>query len=78
MAIIFRAKPPPYAISWRVFQRIAEHRPNVRNFGKVRVSNALTVFGAVKRNFGPNSQSENVLLFCFNPGNNRTSATNCY
>jgi hypothetical protein len=34
IAITFRAKPPPYAISWRVFQRIAEHRPRVRNFGK--------------------------------------------
>jgi hypothetical protein len=43
MAISFRAKPPPYAISWRVFQRIVEHRPRVRNFGKVTVRDALTV-----------------------------------
>jgi hypothetical protein len=34
MAISFRAKSPPYAVSWRLFQRIAEHRPRVRNFGK--------------------------------------------
>jgi hypothetical protein len=34
IVISFRTKPPPYAISWRVFQRIAEHRPRVRNFGK--------------------------------------------
>jgi hypothetical protein len=30
MAISFRAKPPLYAISWKVFQRIAEHRPRMR------------------------------------------------
>jgi len=83
IAIGFRAKPPPYALSWRVFQRIAEHRPRMRNFVKVRVRNALTVWGTVKRHFGLNShtartytspsvanpQSEKA-LFCLNPGNN--------
>jgi hypothetical protein len=43
IAISFRVKPPPYAISWRVFQRIAEHLPRVCNFEKVKVRNAVTV-----------------------------------
>jgi hypothetical protein len=54
MAISFTANPPPYAICWRVFQRIVEHRPRVRNFVKVRVRvrNAPTVWGTFKRHFG--------------------------
>jgi hypothetical protein len=52
MTISFKAKPPPYAICWRVFQRIVEHRPRVRNFVKVRVRNAPTVWGTFKRHFG--------------------------
>jgi hypothetical protein len=34
LAINFRANPSLYAVSWRVFQRIAEHRPRLHNFGK--------------------------------------------
>jgi hypothetical protein len=91
MAISFRAKPPPYAISWRVFQRIVEHHPRARNFVKGegekrshdlrnREASLRSKFSHgedVHANFGLNSQSEKA-LFCFNPRNNRTSTINCY